>query len=141
MMSLLAALACLLAMDEPHKPITLIFSRGSGPADERAEAYDPRMRQYLLKVQGVARFRVGSVAKDLGSQPVVLRISGMLDRPEGPLQLEVDGKQYRLHHEGFDKELFRVERKEGVTTIEFLPKAKALLKPGATFRYIDYYRG
>jgi hypothetical protein len=136
----LALLACFLTAVETDEPATFIFVRGSGPEEGRTEAYDPQSGQYRLKVQGVARFRVGSVADDLQSRPVVLRITGMIDRPEGPLTLEADGKRYRLHHEGFDEALFRVQRDAGVTTIEFLPKAKALLKPGATFRYIDYYR-
>ncbi len=131
---------------EPTKPpVTLVFLRGCGPADGRIEAYDPRTQQYHLKLDGIARFRVGAVADDLRTtaptRPVVLRISGMLDRPEGPLTLETDGKSYRLHHEGYDKALFRVERNAGVTTIEFLPGGIALLKPGATFQYIDHYRG
>jgi hypothetical protein len=68
-----------------------------------------------------------------------------LDKPEGPLTLYVpeDGgknKAFELHHPGFDKELFRIERKDGVTTIEFLSQGRQLLKPGVWFQYVDFYR-
>jgi hypothetical protein len=64
----------------------------------------------------------------------------MLDKPEGPLTLRVDGKEYVLAPDRADKMLFKVERKAGLTTIEFLPPGKKLLKPGAEFQYVDFYR-
>ena len=131
----------LFCMTGSGEPVTFKYVRGSGPEGNRERAYDPKEGQYLLRVEDIARFRVGAVTEDLASRPVVLRISGMIDRPEGPLTLHVDGKQYPLHHDKFDKTCFRVQRRGGVTTIEFLPKGKALLKPGATFEYVDYYRG
>jgi hypothetical protein len=123
-----------------QEPVTFEFLRMAGPADGRKEAFDPVKRVYFLKVHDIGRFRVKAVAADLDTQPVILRITGMLDKPEGPLVLEADGKTYSLYHEGYDKELFKIERQAGVTTIEFLPRGKKLLKPGASFLYIDYYR-
>src|SRR5947209_6931621 len=76
---------------------------------------------------------------------VVLRITGMLDRPEGPLTLfvpEAGGKnrEFKLSHNDFDRDLVRIGRKDGVTTIEFLPKGRQLLRSGAWFQYIDFFR-
>ena len=139
-MTVVSAWALLLVTAHMSDPVTFAFLRGCGPAGGRELAYDPQARQYSLRVEDVARFQVRAVAGDLEAQPVVLRITGMIDRPEGPLTLHVDNKQYVLHHDKFDKALFRVERRAGVTTIEFLPKAKALLKPGTTFEYVDHYR-
>ena len=49
-------------------------------------------------------------------------------------------KEFKLSHQGFDKELFRIVRKDGVTIIEFLPKGRELLRPGVWFQYVDAYR-
>ena len=130
---------------QPGEPITFEFQRMCGPAQGRTEAYDPKTRTYFLHVHDIARFSVKAVVADLDQRPVVLQIRGMLDRPEGPLDMSVplaDGKNkgYRLDHRNYDKEFFRIERENGVTTIEFLPKGKALLKPGVGFQYIDFYR-
>ncbi len=127
------------------QPVTFDFQRQCGPDQGRATAYDPKTRTYYLHVHDIARFAVKSVVADLDKRPVVLCISGMLDRPEGPLTMSVPGadgksKQYSLDHRDHDKELFRIERKKDITTIEFLAKGKALLKPGVGFQYIDFYR-
>ena len=84
-------------------------------------------------------------AGDLEKRPFVLVISGMLDRPEGPLTLHVPGKdgksqEISLDHRNFDKELFKIERKDNVTTVEFLAKGKQLIKAGVMFQYIDFFR-
>jgi hypothetical protein len=123
------------------EPVTFEFVRAAGPAAGRKQAYDPGQDRYFLQVRDIARFKVTAVAPGLERRQVVLVITGMLDQPEGPLELQVDGKTYRLDHEGHAAELFRIQRKDQVTTIEFLPKGKQLLKPGAVFQYIDYYRG
>jgi hypothetical protein len=133
-----AALAGL-AADAPA-PVTFEFLRMCGPAPGRKDAYDPERQQFHLQVRDIARFRVQAVAPDLDNRPVVLVIVGMLDRPEGPLTLRSGGREYRLAPDEHDRERFKVERREGVTTIEFLPKGKALLRPGAEFQYIDFYR-
>jgi hypothetical protein len=127
------------------EPITFEFARKAGPAAGRKEAFDPATQTYHLQIEDIARFSVKSVAGDLEKRKVVLQITGMLDRPEGPLTLSVPdakgkNKEYRLFHQEYDKELFRIERKDNVTTVEFLAKGKALLKPGASFQYIDFYR-
>ena len=107
----------------------------------------PRTTQtfYYLHVEDIARFEIKTVAADLEKRSVVLKITGMLDKPEGPLTLYVpdqDGKskEFKLHHRGFDQELFHIERKDGVTTIEFLPQGRPLLRPGARFQYVDFFR-
>lgn len=69
----------------------------------------------------------------------------MLEKAEGPLTLYVPeksgkNKEFKLSHQGFDKELFRIDRKDGVTTIEFLPKGRELLRPGVWFQYVDFFR-
>ena len=130
----------LLAGDAKDEPVTFEFVKSSGPVEGRKQAYDAEKQEYELKVNDIGRFKVAKVADDLEKRPVVLKITGMLDKPEGPLELQVEGKKYSLFHQGFDKELFKVERKDGVTTVEFLPAGKKLLKPGATFQYIDFYR-
>ena len=132
-------ICCAALTAAPAEPVTFEFLRMAGPAPDRKEAYDADQQVYHLHVRDIARFRVKAVADDLEKKPVVLRIVGMIEKPEGPLTL-TSGKGYKLHHDGYDKELFKIERKEGVTTIEFLPKGKALLKPGASFQYIDFYR-
>jgi hypothetical protein len=127
-------------------PLTLSFLRKSGPAPGHKEAYDPRTRAYYLHVHDIARFQIKAVAPNLEKRPVILHISGMLDNPEGPLMLSVPAGPneqpgaYPLGHKGHDRKLFRIQRKDGVTTIEFLPAGKRLLKAGATFQYIDAYR-
>jgi len=130
------------ASKEP--PVSFRFERKSGPDGDRKTAYDPKTQTYYLHVYDIARFSITAVAADIEKRPVVLKISGMLDKPEGPLTMTVitDGKpsRYRLFHEGYDKDRFRIERAGGVTTIEFLPKGKELLKAGTSFQYIDWYR-
>jgi hypothetical protein len=85
------------------------------------------------------------VTPDVQKRAFVLKITGMLDKAEGPLTLYVPekggkSKGFNLSHQGFDKELFRIERKDGLTTIEFLPKGRQLLRPGVWFQYVDVYR-
>jgi hypothetical protein len=135
-LSLLAAVAA-----PTDGPVTFQFERMAGPVADRKEAYDPDKQQYLLLVSDIARFRVSAVAEDIEKRPVVLVIRGMLDKPEGPLTLRVDGKEYSLAPDKADRTLFKVERREGITTVEFLPAGKKLLRPGAQFQYIDFYRG
>jgi hypothetical protein len=136
----------LAAREEPAEPVTFTFTKMSGPAGDRKAAYDAKADAYFLKVSDIARFEVKAVAGDLEKRRVVLNVSGMVDKPEGKLTLYVpekdkpQPKSYVLFHEGYDKELFKIERKDGVTTIEFLPKGKELLKAGARFEYIDFYR-
>jgi hypothetical protein len=149
-LTLLAGALCAAGLaareEEPAEPVTFTFTRMSGPAGDRKAAYDAKADAYFLKVSDIARFEVKAVAADLEERRVVLNISGMLDKPEGKLTLylpEKDKPQARSHvlyHEGFDKELFKIERKDGVTAIEFLPKGKELLKAGVWFQYIDFYR-
>jgi hypothetical protein len=121
-------------------PVTFEFQKSSGPAPGRKEAYDPQAQTYHLEVKDIARFRVTAVAADLEQKPVVLRITGMIDKAEGPLELQVDGKKYSLALQGHDRHLFRVERKDRITTVEFRAGGKKLLKSGATFQYIDFFR-
>ena len=115
-------------------------SRTAAPSTGSTDPYDPKDRRYHLLVRDIARFKVKSAADDLAKRPVVLEVAGMLDKPEGPLTLDSAGKTYVLSPEGHDRQRFRVTRKNGVTTIEFLPRGKKLLRPGATFQYIDFYR-
>lgn len=126
-------------------PVTFEFKKKSGPAPGRADAYDAKARVYHLHVEDIARFEVKSVVPDLAKEAVVLKITGMRDKPEGPLTLHVPDKagkkrEYQLYHKDYDQGLFRIERKEGVTTIEFLPKGRALLQPGVWFQYVDFFR-
>jgi hypothetical protein len=130
---------------EQTEPVTFEFKRKSGPAQGRNEAFDVRTQAYYLHVHDIARFEIKAVAPDLDKRPVVLKITGMLDKPEGPLTLYVPekggkNKEFKLYHQGFDKELFRIDRKDGVTTIEFLPEGRQLLRPGVWFQYVDAYR-
>jgi hypothetical protein len=129
---------------ELSEPVTFEFKRKSGPAEGRKEAFDVKTQTYFLHVHDIAKFEIKSVAQNLENQAVVLKITGMLDKAEGPLTLYAPdkgkNKEYKLSHQGFDKELFRIERKDGVTTIEFLPPGKRLLRPGAWFQYVDFFR-
>jgi hypothetical protein len=139
LLPLLVALTLGAAEGKPA-PVAFEFVRMSGPAEGRKDAFDADKGRYFLSVKDVARFRVKAVADDLEKRPVILVISGMLDKPEGPLTLRVEGKEYSLAPDKADKDLFKVERKDGVTTVEFLPAGKKLLKAGAEFQYIDFYR-
>lgn len=127
------------------EPVVFAFKRKCGPAQGRKEAFDAKAQTYFLHVEDIARFEIKVLAPDLEKRRVVLHIRGMLGKPEGPLTLNVaenggKNREFTLYHEGFDKELFRIERKENVTTIEFLPAGKRLLRVGAWFQYIDFYR-
>ena len=127
------------------EPVTFEFKRMAGPAKGRNEAFDARTQTYHLHVHDVARFEIKAVAADLEKRPVVLKITGMLDKAEGPLTLYVPDKggkniEYKLSPHGFDKELFRIERNGSVTTIEFLPAGTRLLRPGVWFQYVDFFR-
>jgi hypothetical protein len=124
----------------PAEPVTFEFVRSSGPAAGRQSAWDAEKGQYHLLVRDVARFRVKAVGADLEKRAVVLVITGMLDKPEGPLTLRVGKEEHSLAPDKANKALFKVERKDGVTTIEFLPEGKKLLQPGAEFQYIDFFR-
>ena len=128
-----------------EEPATFEFQRKSGPAQGRKEAFDVRTQAYYLHVEDIARFEIKAVTPDVEKRAFILNITGMLAKPEGPLTLIVPekggkNKEFKLYHQGFDKELFRIERKDGVTTIEFLPKGRQLLRPGVQFQYIDAFR-
>jgi hypothetical protein len=83
----------------------------------------------------------GAARNDGAPSPLTTTaVSGMLDRPEGPLRLPVVGQPYSLGHDTFDTSRFRVQRRAGVAALKALPRGKALLKPGATFEYVDHYR-
>src|SRR5262249_40101840 len=117
------------------EPVTFEYDLKAVPTGPRELTYDPRKQEYHLLVHYRAHLEVKSVACDLETRPVVLRIDGLSDHPDGPLQLLADGKVYSLHHTNFDKELVRVERKGAITTVESLPAGKKLLKPGAQLVY------
>jgi hypothetical protein len=129
---------------ETDEPLTFDFKRKCGPAKGRAEAFDAKTQTYYLQVNDIARFEIKVVVADLDKRRVVLRITGMLDQPEGPLTLFVPDKgknrEFKLHHQGYDKELFTISRTKGETTIEFSGQGKALLRPGVWFQYVDHYR-
>jgi hypothetical protein len=145
---MLATILCVSATFGPNlaeEPLTFEFKRKSGPAKGRKEAFDVRTQAYYLHVEVIARFEIKAVTPDVQKRAFVLKITGMLDKPEGPLSLIVPdkggkNKEFKLHHQGFDKELFRIERKDGETTVEFLPKGRELLRPGVSFQYVDVYR-
>ena len=130
---------------ELNEPVTFDFKRQCGPAKGRKEAFDAKTQTYYFHVEDIARFEIKAVTPDVQKRAFVLKITGMLDNAEGPLTLYVpkDGgknKEFKLSHQGFDKELFRIVRKDGVTNIEFLPAGKRLLRPGAWFGYVDFFR-
>ena len=145
---MLATFLCVCATFGPNlaeEPLTFEFKRKSGPAKGRKEAFDVRTQAYYLHVEDIARFEIKAVTADVQKRAFVLKITGMLDKAEGPLALYVPekggkNKEFKLSHQGFDKELFRIERKDGLTTIEFLPKGRQLLRPGVWFQYVDVYR-
>jgi hypothetical protein len=120
---------------EPTGPVTFEYDLKAVPTGPRELTYDSTKKEYYLLVHCRAYLKVKSVACDLEERPVLLRIEGLSDHPDGPLQLHVEGKIYSLHHTNFDKELVRVERKDAVTTVEFLPAGKKLLKSGAKLIY------
>ena len=145
---MLATLLCISASFGPNlaeEPLTFEFKRKSGPAKDRKEAFDVKTPAYYLHLEDIARFEVKAVTPDAQKRAFVLKITGMLDKAEGPLTLHVPdkggkSKEFKLSHQGFDKELFKIDRKDGVTTIEFLPKGRELLRPGVWFQYVDVYR-
>ena len=145
---MLAISLCVCATFGPNlaeEPLTFDFKRKSGPAKGRKEAFDIRTQAYYLLVEDIARFEIKAVTPDVQKRAFVMKITGMLEMPEGPLTLYVPekgskNKEYKLHHQGFVKELFRIVRKDGVTTIEFLAKGRQLLRPGVWFQYVDFFR-
>jgi len=120
---------------KPTEPVTFEYDVKAVPTGPRDLTYDPKTQEYHLLVHCRAHLEVKSVTPDLEKRPVVLRIEGLSNHPDGPLQLLVDHKLYSLHHNNFDKKLVRVERKDDITTVEFLPAGKKLLKPGAQLVY------
>jgi hypothetical protein len=145
---MLATILCVSASFGPslaEEPATFDFKRKSGPAQGRKESFDGRTQAYYLHVEDIARFEVKAVTPDVQKRAFILKITGMMDKPEGPLTLYVPerggkNKEFKLYHQGFDKELFRIDRKDGMTTIEFLPKGRELLRPGVWFQYVDFFR-
>lgn len=126
-------------------PVEFEFRGRCGPLKPDAPSYDPRRQVFQLRVEEVSRFTITSVVPDIKERNVILRIVGMLPDAEGPLTMYVPDhggqkREYRLYHKGYDAELFRIRRESGVTTIEFLPKGRELLKPGVVFQYVDFYR-
>ena len=145
---MLTTLLCVCASFGPflaEEPLTFEFKRKCGPAKGRKEAFDVKTQAYYLHVHDVARFEIKAVTPDVQKRAVVLKITGMLDKAEGPLTLYVPdkggkNKEFKLSHQEFDKELFRIDRKGGVTTIEFLSKGRELLTSGVWFQYVDFFR-
>jgi hypothetical protein len=86
-----------------EEPLTFEFKRKSGPAKGRKEAFDVGTQAYYLHVEDVARFEIKAVTPDAQQRAFVLYISGMLDKPEGPLTLYVPdkggkNKELKLYH-------------------------------------------
>ncbi|MCX7699587.1 MAG: glycoside hydrolase family 5 protein [Gemmataceae bacterium] len=126
-------------------PLELEFKGRCGPLQPEGQPYDARRQMFRLRVEDISRFTITSVVPDIKDRGIILQISGMLEDAEGPLTMFVpdrDGqnREYRLHHVGYDQELFQIRREGGVATIEFLRKGRELLKPGVWFQYIDFYR-
>jgi hypothetical protein len=128
--SMLATLLCVCAMFGPNlaeEPATFDFKRKSGPAQGRKEAFDVKAQTYYLQVEDIARFEIKAVTPDVQKRAFVLKITGMLDKPEGPLTLYVPekggkNKEFKLYHQGFDKELFSIERKDGAPRLSSCQK-------------------
>lgn len=145
MLATLLSVCATFSHAQADEPVTFDFKRKCGPAQGRKEAFDLKTQTYYLHVHDIARFEARAVIADLAKRPVVLTITGMLNKPEGPLTLYVPEKggknrEFKLYHQGFDKDLFRIDLKDGVTTIEFLPKGRQLLRPRVWFQYVDFYR-
>ena len=81
-----------------EEPLTFEFKRKSGPAKGRKEAFDVGTQAYYLHVEDVARFEVKAVTPDAQKRAFVLKITGMLDKPEGPLTLYVPDKAARTRN-------------------------------------------
>src|ERR1017187_9335559 len=86
-----------------EEPATFDFKRKSGPAKGRKEAYDVGTQAYLLHVEDIARFEIKAVTPDVQKRAFVLKITGMLDKPEGPLTLylpdkSAKNKEFKLSH-------------------------------------------
>src|SRR5262245_57831096 len=73
-------------------PVVFAYDRKAVPTGPRELTYDPKGQEYHLLVYCRAHLEVKAVAPDLGKGPVVLRVEGLSDHPDGPLQLLVDGK-------------------------------------------------
>src|ERR1700693_2852275 len=119
--SMLPTLLCVCATLGPNlaeEPATFEFKRKSGPAKGRKEAFDVGTQAYYLHVEDVARFEIKAVTPDVHKRAFVLKTPGMLDKPEGPLTLYVPekggkNKEFKLSHQGFDQDLFCIDRKDG----------------------------
>ena len=76
-------------------------------------------------------FEVKKVNADLAKQAVILKIAGMLDKPEGPL-MHVPGKkrELTLHHQGHDKRLVSRRTQDGLTTIGVLAERAGVARAG-----------
>ena len=106
MKSMLATCLCVCASFGPNlaeEPLTFDFKRKSGPTKDRKEAFDTKTQTYYLHVEDVARFEVKAVTPDVQKRAFVLKITGMLDKPEGPLTLYVPekggkNKEFKLYH-------------------------------------------
>src|SRR5271156_5062307 len=102
-----ATLLCFCTSFGPNlteEPATFEFKRKSGPAQGRKEAFDIRTQAYYLHVEDIARFEIKAVTPDVEKRAFILKITGMLDRPEGPLTLFVPeqggkNKEFKLHHQ------------------------------------------
>jgi hypothetical protein len=128
-------------------PLEFAFKRFCGPPPGHKGAYDAATGTFHV------HFRKGKLAETIGrahafeitkvagrfDRPVVFRLEGVPASPNRPLALTVGEKVYRLAPERHDKELLRVERKQGVTLITFTPKGQALLRPGARVSYVRFY--
>jgi RNA polymerase sigma factor (sigma-70 family) len=130
----------------PEQPLEIEFTQFSGPPEGRKQVYDPetgvfhvhfRSGDVAARINKASAFEITKVA-DGFEKPVVFRLTGVPENPDRPLALLVDGGGHDLTPERCDKALFRVERKDGVTTVEFTKKGQALLKPGARVSFVEW---
>jgi RNA polymerase sigma factor (sigma-70 family) len=98
--------------------------------------YDPKKNVYTAEVDGSMNLLVQDILPGLEKRTAIFLIKGLVDNPAVRLQLKTPKGDYSLWHTDYNKELFYIERQDGVTTVEFLEKGKQLLVKGSSIVYM-----
>ena len=136
-------------------PLGISFERFCDPPKGQPYRYDPETGVFdiTLVMTGTgdkpSGFAVTKAASKEG-KPIVFRLTGVpawYGLSGTPLSLSVGGSRYVIdegcdyyYREGIhDKTLFRVTREGELVTVEFTPKGRSLLIPGAKISFVWHH--
>jgi hypothetical protein len=133
--------------ENPDKPpLEINFKSCCGLPPDFDDVYDSRTKTYHInffrygtiaeRINRASEFVIVKTAKSLPKN-LSFRLTGMPNRSIMPLRLTVGEEFYALEPNDHDSKLFRVERSNGVTKVEFTAKGLTKLQPGTRISFTE----